>query len=138
MNYFKSLNSRNLSVFTLLLVVALVALSPICSVRAQTSSAGDFRRGDANADENVDLTDPLHTLGFLFLGDTDISCMDAADAGDSGAVDLTDALQNYLSDTSADTDEDGLDDFSELRGPGLDNVLDLWRRGSRDLESSCR
>jgi hypothetical protein len=92
MNYFKSLNSRNLSVFTLLLVAALVALSPICSVRAQTSSAGDFRRGDANADENVDLTNPLHTLGFLFLVDTDISCMDAADAGDSGAVDLTDAL----------------------------------------------
>jgi len=28
-----------------------------------------FRRGDANASGKVDISDPIATLGFLFLGD---------------------------------------------------------------------
>lgn len=51
-----------------------------------------FLRGDANADGNVDLSDPVATLGVLFLGDGFLVCDDAADANDDGALDLSDAV----------------------------------------------
>lgn len=55
-----------------------------------------FRRGDVNASNEVDISDPIKTLLFLFSGDT-ASCLDAADGDDSGAVDLSDAI--FLLDT---------------------------------------
>ncbi len=51
-----------------------------------------FRRGDANTDGEVDLSDAIRTLGFLFLGDAGLICRDAADANDDGEVDLSDAV----------------------------------------------
>ena len=50
-----------------------------------------FRRGDANADGAVDISDATTTLGVLFLGEGNIPCVDAADANDSGDVDISDA-----------------------------------------------
>jgi hypothetical protein len=57
-----------------------------------------FRRGDANADGGLDISDAVFTLRFLFLGGDPGSCADAADANDDGAVDLSDPvhLLNYL------------------------------------------
>ena len=57
-----------------------------------------FRRGDANSDESVDITDGINILNYLFLGGETPSCLDAADTNDSGDVDITDAIfvLNYL------------------------------------------
>ncbi len=51
-----------------------------------------FRRGEANGDGAVDLTDPISVLNFQFQGGAEPICKDAADADDSGILDLTDAI----------------------------------------------
>ena len=51
-----------------------------------------FLRGDANLDRQVDISDALAILDYLFLGQPAPGCLDAADADDSGAVDLSDAV----------------------------------------------
>ena len=62
-------------------------------VETDCSSAGTrFMRGDSNADGQVDLSDSIGILGFLFLAQGGISCMDAGDANDDGVVDISDAL----------------------------------------------
>ena len=60
-----------------------------------TLPAQDFRRGDANADGAVDLSDGSRTLGHLFLGREVPPCRDAADADDSGELELTDAVFTF-------------------------------------------
>jgi hypothetical protein len=59
-----------------------------CQIRAETK----FRRGDANADGSLDLTDPIFLLTHLFLGGKIPDCRDAADANDDGKIDITDAV----------------------------------------------
>jgi hypothetical protein len=51
-----------------------------------------FRRGDADGNGVVQLTDAITVLGFLFQGTAAPGCFDAADADDNGAVQLTDAI----------------------------------------------
>jgi hypothetical protein len=55
-------------------------------------NSGVFRRGDANTDGTTDISDPVATLGFLFLGTEVLRCRDAADADDSGELDISDAI----------------------------------------------
>ncbi|MBN1441236.1 MAG: hypothetical protein JXA90_00940, partial [Planctomycetes bacterium] len=57
-----------------------------------------FRRGDSNSDGDLDLSDGIRILGYLFLGGSGISCLDAADTDDSGAIDISDGVRifNYL------------------------------------------
>lgn len=57
-----------------------------------------FHRGDPNDDGNVDITDGIYILSFLFLGGPDPTCREAADADDSGAVNITDPVYvlNFL------------------------------------------
>jgi hypothetical protein len=58
-----------------------------------------FRRGDADGNGVLGLSDPIQVLQMLFLGGSlDQDCADAADVDDDGAVGLTDAvvLLNYL------------------------------------------
>ena len=52
-----------------------------------------FLRGDSNGDLQVQVTDALHTLNYLFLGGTTPRCFDAADSNDDGEVELVDAVQ---------------------------------------------
>ena len=51
-----------------------------------------FRRGDANADGQVNLSDPVGLLNHLFAGAAGPSCAKAADADDDGAMTITDAI----------------------------------------------
>jgi hypothetical protein len=59
--------------------------------------AGDgmwFRRGDANTDQRVDISDAITTLGYLFAGERElVTCLSAADANDDGTLDIADAVQ---------------------------------------------
>jgi hypothetical protein len=59
---------------------------------------GIFVRGDANVDENIDISDSLCILGALFLGEEKLSCEDAADANDDGDLDISDpvTILDYL------------------------------------------
>jgi hypothetical protein len=58
----------------------------------------EFVRGDSNADAEINLTDAVYTLQWLFLGGQPPGCLEAADCDDNGRIDLTDAvyLLNYL------------------------------------------
>ncbi|MBI4583271.1 MAG: VCBS repeat-containing protein [Planctomycetes bacterium] len=53
---------------------------------------GKFRRGDANANGQLEITDPIMILLRLFLGGEAIPCEDAADADNDGAVGMNDAV----------------------------------------------
>ncbi len=59
---------------------------------------GGFRRGDANVDGIVDISDAIFILGYLFLGTTSPACVSAAEANGDGNVDLSDSVMvlNFL------------------------------------------
>ena len=65
---------------------------------ARAEEDGRLRRGDTDQSGDVNLTDAIRVLGFLFLGDDDLPCEDAADANDDGALNLTDpvAILSFL------------------------------------------
>ena len=51
-----------------------------------------FRRGDANGDGQVDLTDPVFTLGHLFRGEPAPACLEAADTNNDARLEITDPI----------------------------------------------
>lgn len=51
-----------------------------------------FLRGDANQTGQVDISDAIATLNYLFFGGEASPCLDALDSDDSGRVDMTDAI----------------------------------------------
>jgi hypothetical protein len=51
-----------------------------------------FRRGDHDGSGEVDITDPLNLLGFLFIGNNPPICHDASDGDNSGDIDISDPL----------------------------------------------
>jgi hypothetical protein len=51
-----------------------------------------FIRGEVNGDGNVDLSDAVAVLGYLFLGSEEPGCLKSADTNDTGALDLTDPV----------------------------------------------
>ena len=53
-----------------------------------------FRRGDTDGNLTFDMSDPISTLNFLFLGGSAPNCMDAADSDDSGDLNLSDAVHS--------------------------------------------
>lgn len=69
-----------------------------CRGRPNQGTCSNFKRGDSNDDCNVDLSDGVHILNWLFMGGRLPNCLDAADTDDNGAVNLSDAVIvfNYL------------------------------------------
>ena len=58
----------------------------------------DFKRGDSNADGQFDISDPLATFNFHFLGARQPSdCLRAADVDDDGSISLTDVIYSLVS-----------------------------------------
>ena len=57
-----------------------------------------FERGDVNDDAEINLTDAIVVLNYLFLGGAEPGCLSAADANDDGELNLTDgvALLSFL------------------------------------------
>lgn len=58
----------------------------------QTSPPATFLRGDADDDQEVNLTDAVFCLGYLFQGGKTPPCLDAADSNDDGRVDIADPV----------------------------------------------
>jgi hypothetical protein len=57
-----------------------------------------FLRGDSNASGDLNITDGIHVLGYLFTGGAEPPCHDAADSNDSGDLNITDGVHilSYL------------------------------------------
>jgi hypothetical protein len=53
---------------------------------------GNWIRCDSNGDGARDISDPVFTLSWLFLGGPDFACLPAADCQGDGAVDISDAV----------------------------------------------
>ncbi len=56
------------------------------------TAGGLFRRGDADGDGKLNITDPIFTLNFLFSGGRAPDCMKSADVDDSGVLNITDPI----------------------------------------------
>lgn len=72
---------------------------PRCTVQVgEEPDAPRFRRGDADGNGEVDLTDVLYLLNGIFLEGPSPRCADAADANDDGQLNVTAAvyLLNWL------------------------------------------
>ena len=60
-------------------------------------ASDDFRRGDANGDNVINLADPVTVLEALFIVGTGVSgCADAYDANDDGTLDLADPVATLM------------------------------------------
>jgi Asp-tRNA(Asn)/Glu-tRNA(Gln) amidotransferase A subunit family amidase len=52
-----------------------------------------FHRGDPNASGDIDVSDAITIVGFLFLGEPQtLSCLESADANNDGAIDVSDGI----------------------------------------------
>ena len=56
---------------------------------------GSFVRGNSNADLNVDISDGIFSLTYLFIGGEEPGCLDAVDANDDGLADITDPIYTF-------------------------------------------
>lgn len=55
-------------------------------------STTHFNRGDTNGDSELDVSDSIFLLLFLFAGGAALPCADAGDANDDGSLDTADAV----------------------------------------------
>jgi regulation of enolase protein 1 (concanavalin A-like superfamily) len=57
-----------------------------------------FHRGDPNDDGQMNITDGIYVLNYLFLGGPGPGCAESADANDDGTLNITDGIfvLNYL------------------------------------------
>ena len=63
------------------------------SLNAATFEGLPFRRGDANNDGDLNISDASYVLTVLFLGVAETpACAEAADADDSGMLAISDAV----------------------------------------------
>ena len=61
--------------------------------RGEILAVPEFRRGDANQDGTVGLTDAVTVLQHLFAAGEALACEDAADTDDNGALNLADPVR---------------------------------------------
>jgi hypothetical protein len=71
------------------------------ALHESTSRGGpgrSFRRSDSNADGEVNLSDAIHLLMYLFVGGARPSCLKSADMDDSGTLGIEDPIRllNHL------------------------------------------
>ena len=55
-----------------------------------------FRRGDANVDGDVDVSDVVFTLEALFGTSNALVCLDSSDSNDDGFIDVSDSVATLL------------------------------------------
>ena len=73
-------------------------LAEHCDKETMVAALGafEFRRGDANGDDDVNIGDAIGTLNRLFRGQDTAPCDDAADSNDDGRVDISDCVRTLL------------------------------------------
>lgn len=71
--------------------VAIAAALLLLILPESASASWRFMRGDTNGDQQVDLSDTIQVLQFLFSGAPSL-CPDAMDANDDGVLDIADPL----------------------------------------------
>ncbi len=69
----------------------LLAIPPSCCSAGCNIDFEPFKRGDANGDGGLDISDPLTDLLHTFQG-APLGCLDAGDTNDDGAIDVADAI----------------------------------------------
>ena len=81
----------NMLKFLLVICICFVANRPV-------SAQAHFLRGNVNRDGAIDLSDSIAILGYLFLGDAAVKCLDAADVDASNGLDIADVIRllNFL------------------------------------------
>lgn len=67
---------------------------PDCLEAASCRTESFFRRGDVDGNGRLEVTDPVVSLSYQFLGTFDPDCFDALDFDDSGRIDVTDPISN--------------------------------------------
>ena len=79
-------------------VVARIDGHETAGVVCEAAPTNAFLRGDVEENGSLNITDASAILGFLFLGQNEPGCLDAADVDDSGDVAITDAVRllNFL------------------------------------------
>lgn len=65
--------------------------SILIDITAQTSAAASMIRSDANADGQLDVSDPVETVLHLFQG-RGVACLAALDSNDDNAIDIADVV----------------------------------------------
>lgn len=79
-----------------MLHVALASMAMLAEQSQQVRGDDPFQRGDVNADQRIDLTDPFTILRYLFADESTPGCLDAADPNDDGEIDVSDAVYDLL------------------------------------------
>lgn len=51
-----------------------------------------FIRGDTDADGRLSITDAIRIIRYLFWGDIELTCLEAADSDDDGRINITDPI----------------------------------------------
>ncbi len=97
-----------------------------------------FRRGDADDNAQVNITDAVNVLGFLFGGDAPPACKEAGDVNNDGQINITDpvSLLNHLFGDAPPPKDPGL----ESCGPDPDDELPKMDDGTThgcEEYSSC-
>ncbi len=72
--------------------VSILAIVSLCAIPLQ---AADFIRADCNADGQLDISDPMTVLSYLFIGATLPDCLDACDVDDSNTINIADAISLF-------------------------------------------
>ncbi|MBN1459430.1 MAG: dockerin type I repeat-containing protein [Armatimonadetes bacterium] len=83
------LRSKRAAVLGVVVAAALMVLAWQDGADAQSQ----FRRGDINADGEVNVTDPVALLDYLFAATDAPPCKDAADVNDDGKVEISDPVR---------------------------------------------
>ena len=81
-----------------LFLAVFLAAALLLPATAAAQCEQQFRRGDSNASGDLNITDGVFVLNYLFLGGPEPPCQDAADSYDNGTLNITDGVRilNYL------------------------------------------
>jgi hypothetical protein len=73
-------------------------IGPWSNVEDVVVTGGGFTRGDANGDGEIDISDAIYLVNYIFIGGPEPIPFEAGDANSDGEVDISDViyLVNYL------------------------------------------
>ena len=65
---------------------------PVCTIPVSLSVGAVFMSGDANGDQNVNISDAVYVINYIFAGGAPPNPIEAADADCNGIVTISDAV----------------------------------------------